>query len=211
MLMFQRPNFYFIFSVLEEPKPYDIVAADPGYISYLVAFLANIPFWDVGGDETPSDLGFYFWHLKSVVILQCDLFGCSTDLLRWCSLSGMLGLTTFAVEEEVRGFRSRWLVVRRRVLFMCRSRITTHIICLTNDKFINKKKKTPSLRKSKAKPKEMAKNINSVSITVLLFVLLAASTGNFKEKILYCNFFPTLMNMSTCRNPQERGSNILLR
>lgn len=59
------------------------------------------------------------------------------------------------------------------------------MICLTNDKFIDKKKKTPSLRKSKAKPKEMAKNINSVSITVLLFVLLVASTGNFKKKILY--------------------------
>ncbi|KAG2247156.1 hypothetical protein Bca52824_086784 [Brassica carinata] len=45
--------------------------------------------------------------------------------------------------------------------------MTTHTICLTNDKFIDKKKKTPSLRKSKAKPKEMAKNINSVSITVV--------------------------------------------
>ncbi|CAN7073629.1 unnamed protein product [Brassica oleracea var. botrytis] len=31
----------------------------------------------------------------------------------------------------------------------------------------------------------MAKNINSVSITVLLFVLLVASTGNFKKKMLY--------------------------
>ena len=93
--------------------------------------------------------------------------------------------------------------------------ITTHMICLTNDKFIDKKKKTPGLRKSKAKPKEMAKNINSVSITVLLFVLLVASTGNFKKKILYRILqlyfsFLTLMNMSTCRNPQEQGSNILL-
>lgn len=59
------------------------------------------------------------------------------------------------------------------------------MICLTNDKFIDKKKKTPGLRKNKAKPKEMAKNINSVSITVLLFVLLVASTGNFKKKIIY--------------------------
>ncbi|CAN6924581.1 unnamed protein product [Brassica oleracea var. botrytis] len=31
----------------------------------------------------------------------------------------------------------------------------------------------------------MAKNINSVSITVLLFILLVASTSNFKKKILY--------------------------
>nr|VDC76634.1 unnamed protein product [Brassica rapa] len=31
----------------------------------------------------------------------------------------------------------------------------------------------------------MAKNINSVSITVLLFVLLVASTGDFKKKIIY--------------------------
>ena len=90
------------------------------------------------------------------------------------------------------------------------------MICLTNDKFIDKKKKTPGLRKSKAKPKEMAKNINSVSITILLFVLLVASTGNFKKKMLYrilqCYFsFLTLMILSTCRNPQERGSNILLR
>ncbi|CAF2075936.1 unnamed protein product [Brassica oleracea var. botrytis] len=65
--------------------------------------------------------------------------------------------------------------------------MTTHTICLTNDKFIDKKKKTPSLRKSKAKPKEMAKNINSVSITVV------RPLGGFH------------------RNPQERGSNILLR
>ncbi|KAG2247158.1 hypothetical protein Bca52824_086786 [Brassica carinata] len=43
------------------------------------------------------------------------------------------------------------------------------MICLTNDKFIDKKKKTPGLRKSKAKQKEMAKNINSVSITIFLF------------------------------------------
>ncbi|CAG7889200.1 unnamed protein product [Brassica rapa] len=35
----------------------------------------------------------------------------------------------------------------------------------------------------------MAKNINSVSITVLLFVLLVVSTGNFKKKILYCIFY----------------------
>ncbi|CAN6917881.1 unnamed protein product, partial [Brassica oleracea] len=32
------------------------------------------------------------------------------------------------------------------------------------------------------------KNINSVSITVLLFVLLVASTGNFKKKNIYCIF-----------------------
>ena len=63
------------------------------------------------------------------------------------------------------------------------------MICLTNDKFIDKKKKTPGLRKNKAKPKEMAKIINSVSITVLLFVLLVASTGNFKQNfsIAFCS------------------------
>ncbi|CAN6917863.1 unnamed protein product [Brassica oleracea] len=54
-------------------------------------------------------------------------------LLRWCSLSGMLGLTTF-----VGG--CWWLEDN---FSLC---IITLTICLTNDKFIDKKEKTPSLR-----------------------------------------------------------------
>ncbi|CAG7889199.1 unnamed protein product [Brassica rapa] len=78
------------------------------------------------------------------------------------------------------------------------------MICLTNDKFIDKKKKTPGLRKSKAKPKEMAKNINSVSITVLLFVLLVASTEILKSEAqtfcFECGPVPFLGTNADCFN-----------
>ncbi|CAN7073636.1 unnamed protein product [Brassica oleracea var. botrytis] len=99
----------------------------------------------------------------------------------------MLGLTTFVGEDD---------------FSLC---ITTHIICLTNDKFIDKKKKTPSLRKSKAKPKEMAKNINSaVSITVFLFVLLVTSTEILKSEAqtfcFECGPVPFLGTNTDCFN-----------
>ncbi|CAN7073638.1 unnamed protein product [Brassica oleracea var. botrytis] len=73
-----------------------------------------------------------------------------SKLLRWCSLSEMLGLTTFVGgggggRRGALGRGSWWL----EDFSLC---ITTHIICLINDKFTDKKKKTPSLRESKAKP-----------------------------------------------------------
>ncbi|KAH0942985.1 hypothetical protein HID58_002622, partial [Brassica napus] len=82
--------------------------------------------------------------------------------------------------------------------------ITTDMICLTINKFIDKKKKTPGLRKSKATPKEMAKNINSVSITVLLFVLLVASTEILKSEAqtfcFECGPVPFLGTNADCFN-----------
>ncbi|CAN6990375.1 unnamed protein product [Brassica rapa subsp. trilocularis] len=78
------------------------------------------------------------------------------------------------------------------------------MILLTNDKFIDKKKKTTGLRKSKEKPKEMAKNINSVSITVLLFVLLVASTEILKSEAqtfcFECGPVPFLGTNADCFN-----------
>ena len=43
VVKFQWPNFYLIFSGLEEPKPYDIVAADPGYVRSPISLL----FWHI--------------------------------------------------------------------------------------------------------------------------------------------------------------------
>ncbi|KAH0857582.1 LOW QUALITY PROTEIN: hypothetical protein HID58_085843, partial [Brassica napus] len=54
--------------------------------------------------------------------------------------------------------------------------ITIHGYVSQKLSLLARKTKT-SLRKSKAKPKEMAKNLSSVTFTVLLLVLLMASTG----------------------------------
>uniref|UniRef100_A0A0D3AAL8 Uncharacterized protein n=2 Tax=Brassica TaxID=3705 RepID=A0A0D3AAL8_BRAOL len=169
-----RPN-YFYFSGLEEPKPYDIVAADPGYVRSPIWLL----FWLIFRFGTPEEMRHH--HIYSCIRKR---------VLRWGSLSGMLALTTF-----VGGW---WL---EDDFSLC---ITTHLICLTNDKFIDKKKKTPCLRKSKAKPKETTKNINSVSITVLFFVLLVASTEILKSEAqtfcFECGPVPFLGTNADCFN-----------
>ncbi|CAN6917875.1 unnamed protein product [Brassica oleracea] len=115
----------------------------------------------------------------------------------------MLGLTTIVGGGGL-GRGGWWLKDDFSLCNIDYKWITTHMICLTNDKFIDKKKKTPGLRKSKAKPKEMAKNINSVSITILLFVLLVASTEILKSEAqtfcFECGPVPFLGRNADCFN-----------
>ncbi|KAH0903667.1 hypothetical protein HID58_043170 [Brassica napus] len=116
-----------------QPKPYDIVAADPGYVR--------------------SPISLLFWHI-------------------FC----------FGTSEEMRHHQRNPQERGSNILL----------------------RKTPSLKKSKAKPKEMAKNINSVSITVLFFVLLVASTEILKSEAqtfcFECGPVPFLGTNADCFN-----------
>ncbi|KAH0903656.1 hypothetical protein HID58_043159 [Brassica napus] len=75
------------------------------------------------------------------------------------------------------------------------------------------RKRKLQVKKSKAKPKEMTKNINSVSITVLFFVLLVASTEILKSEAqtfcFECGPVPFLGTNADCFNVAKPNTEVL--